>query len=255
MFVLCLLFALCLARAQYLAGKFNMRAKWNGYGAIESIQNKTADAPMAYRVLIPWLIGKPTLAKYEAFQIALITAALYSVYLAWGVPVMLVAGLLLTITFFYDYWDWTPEMIGLSLALVSFPAAMLGVVLHGMSRETAPLVGVAYALHSGDWLGGVVIAYAGFAVLWMVRKIQGKHPLYCDRWMITRNWKELKAGKPASLISVGVSALALVGAWTRIDGLVVPVLLVAGWTMAVSSETRVFSAVLPYAAAFLVGVM
>jgi len=53
-----------------------------------------------YRVLVPWLIGKPSMAKYQIFQVVLITGALYSVFLAWGLPVMIVTALFITCTFF-----------------------------------------------------------------------------------------------------------------------------------------------------------
>lgn len=250
----CLAFALCLARLQFLASR-NMNAHWNGYGVIEGVQNKRVDAPMAYRVLVPWLIGKPTMAKYQALQVTFITGALYSVYLAWGAPVMLVSCVLLAMTFYYDYWDWTAELAGFSLALVSLPLAIVGVIFHGLSRETAPLPGLVYALHFHDFLGGLIVSLTGITILLYVRIIQGKHPLYCDRWMWKRNLKELRALKLGSLFSVGLSVLALLGAWGRLGGLVVPVMLGAGWLMAVAAETRVFVPVIPYAAAFLVGVM
>ena len=83
MILICLALALCLARAQFVSAR-SMNSRWNGYGAIPSVQDKSADAPMVYRVLVPWLIGKPTMAKYQTLQVTFITAALYSVYLAWA---------------------------------------------------------------------------------------------------------------------------------------------------------------------------
>ena len=244
-----LILAFCLARVQFLSAR-SMNSHFNGYGAIAAVRAKTADAPMVYRVLVPWLIGKPTMAKYQAFQVTFITAALYSVYLAWGVPVMLVTAVLLTCTFYFDYWDWAPELLGFSLALVSLPLAIVGVVLHGLSRETAPLVGLAYGLHFRDWLGGLLVGLLGFAVLQFVRFVQGKHSLYCDRWMWRRNLAELRKPHMGSpYFSVGLSLLALAGAWLAgLDGLIVLPILGAGWTMAVAAETRVFTPVLPFAA-------
>jgi len=129
------------------------------------------------------------------------------------------------------------------------------VVLHGLSRETAPLPGLVYALHFRDVWGGLLIAAVGFTVLQFVRLVQGTHPLYCDRWMVRRNLRELRGLKLGSLFSVGVSVLSLLGAWGRLDGFIVPVILGAGWSMAVAAETRVFLPAIPYAAAFLVGVL
>jgi hypothetical protein len=244
------LLALCLARVQYMATKFNQTARWNGRGAILSVLDKTTAAPMVYRVLAAWTIGR-RLDLYQPFQFVLIWIALYSVYLAWGGTVMLITCVLLVATFWYDYWSVWPELIGFSLALVSFPLALLGVAIHGLSRETAPLCGLAYALHSGDWIGGGIISVIGFTILWLVRRIQGKHPLYCDRWMHKKNIAMLKELKPAVLISVLFSLLALAGAWGRWDGLIPLALIGAGWTMAKGDETRVFSAALPWAALLL----
>lgn len=244
------LLALCLTRVQYMATKFNQNAKWNGRGAIPSVLDKSADAPMVYRVLAAWTIGR-RVNLYQPFQFILIWLALYSVYLAWGVNVLLITCVLLVATFRYDYWDVWPEVIGLSFALVSFPLALLGVAIHGLSRETAPLCGLAYALHSGDWMGGGIISATGFAILWLVRRIQGKHPLYCDRWMIRKNLSLLKSLNVGALISVLFCLLALAGAWGRWDGLIPLALIGAGWTMAKGDETRVFSAVLPWAALFV----
>lgn len=245
---LCLILALVLARVQYLSAR-SLNSRWNGYGVIEQVQKKTIDAPMVYRVLVPWLIGKPTMAKYQAFQVALITSALYSVFLAWGLPVMLISAVLIAGTFYYDYWDWAAELIGFSLAFVSLPAALIGVVIHGLSRETAPLVGLAYALRFGDILGGILIAALGFTVLQLVRYIQGRHPLYCDRWMYRRNWLELRKPRLGTpWYSVILSVLALFGAWGYLPGLVVLPVIAAGWLMAVTAETRVFMPIIPFAA-------
>ena len=253
--ILCLALALCLARVQFLSAR-SMNSRWNGYGAIIATQQKDTDAPMVYRVLVPWLIGKPTMVKYQAFQVALITAALYSVYLAWGMPVMLVSSILIAATFYYDYWDWTAELIGFSLALVSLPLALVGVILHGMSRETAPVVGLAYMLHFHDIMGGLIVAFVGFATIKIVRFVQGKRPLYCDRWMYKRNLAELKKPRLGTpYYSVVLSLLALVGAFGRLDGLIVLPVIGAGWLMAVAAETRVFMPVIPFAAAALLKVV
>lgn len=244
--------ALCLARVQYMASKFNLHARWNGFGAIPSTFDKSADAPMVYRVLAAWALrGKQNVLQYEIFLIVLTWAALYSIYLAWNINILLITCVLLTATFWYNYWDVWPELIGLSLSLVSFPLALLGVAIHGLSRETAPLCGLAYALRSGDWIGGGIISATGFAILWLVRRIQGKHPLYCDRWMIRKNLSLLKSLNVGALVSVLFCLLALAGAWGRRDGLIPLALIGAGWTMAKGDETRIFSAALPWAALFV----
>lgn len=261
MILLTLLLALCLARVQYVACKFNQSARWNGLGAIPGVQARVAGAPMAYRVLAAWALGKHANPNwYQVFMLALIWGALYSVYLAWGSTVMLITAILLTVTFWYDYWDIWPELIGFSLALVSFPLALIGVAIHGLSRETAFLVGLVYGLHSNDWLGAAILTITGVVILALVRVIQGKHPLYCDRFMISVNKDLLIHFKPPYIlspqhISLVVCALACAGAWGRADGLIVPVLIGAGWILAKGNETRIFAAVLPYAAHLLKGLL
>lgn len=257
MVLVTLLLAVCLSRVQYLVSRGNMKARFNGFGAIPTVQDKTADAPMVYRVLVPWLLGKrATVATYNALQAILMWGALYSLFLAWGTPVMLLCAVLFTVTFYFDYWDWTAEIIGFSLALVSLPLAILGVVIHGLSRETAPLCGLVFALRFMDPAGGAVIALTGLAVLLIVRMVQGEHKLYCKRWMWQENLAMLQGGqvitgKWSIYYSLGLCGLAAAGSTGRLDGLIVPVLTMAGWGMAKANETRVFAALVPYAASFL----
>lgn len=259
--LLILILAVCLHRIQYLATRHNMKSHWNGYGSIAGVCDKSTEAPMVYRVLVPMLVGRNASAKkYEAVRFLLILAALVSVYAAWGRDVMIVTAGLLTVTFYFDYWDWCAEIIGLSLALVSLPLALAGVVIHGLSRETAPLAGLVYALHFRDPLGGAIVALLGVAVLLTVRAVQGEHKLYCKRVMWKENLAMLRGGQVITgqwsvYYSVLVSLLALAGAWGKLDGLVVPAIVGAGWAFAKANETRVFAAALPYAAAFLVGTL
>lgn len=259
--LLTLVLAVCLARIQYVATKFNMSAIWNGYGAIPTVQNKTALAPMVYRPLMGWLLGgRVTVRNYEVVRLAMMWAMLYALFLAWGLEVMLISAVLFTVTIYFDYWDWMIEVMAYSLALVSFPLALVGAAILGMSRETAPLVGFVYALHSLDFLGGAILFLVGVIVLLLVREIQGKHPLYCKRWMWQENLAMLQGGKVITgrwsvYYSLGLCILAAIGACLRPDGLLVPVLVGAGWGMAKANETRVFAGVIPYAALALSGLI
>jgi len=241
-----------------MVSKFNLLAPWSGYGAIQGVLNKDSDAPMVYRVLAAWIIGKGyQLWKYQIFMTTMIWLSLIAVYLAWGLHITLLSTILITITLWYDYWDWTAEMIGLSLALVSFPLALFGTIVHGLSRETAPLVGLVYALHSGNYLLGTILTLVALSTLFLVRMIQGRHKLYCKRWMILDNIEMFKKGNISIWLSVMISILALLGAISshRIDGLVVVILIGLGFTLAKANETRVFIGVIPYAALFLSGLL
>lgn len=252
-YLLLFLFSVCLARAQYMAAGKNIGARWNGYGAIDGVLDRTAQAPMVYRVLIPWLIGRnKSIGKYELWQTILIFASLLSLYLVYGISTLLLTLPFFIMTFWYDYWDWTLEIVGFTLAMTSLPLAAFGVVLFSLSRETAPLAGVVYALHSGDYAGGAILVLGSLAILLVVRVIQGEHELYCDRWMWRVNWELLKGGSAGAWLSVLLCVLGFLGAWGRPEFLVTPVIVAAGWLMAKGNETRVFVALAPYAA-LLVG--
>ena len=257
-----LLFAICLARVQYMVSKFNLMAPWSGYGAIQGVLDKSSDAPMVYRVLVPWILGRNyTLCKYNLVQTILIWMMLISLYLAWGLQIIFLSMVFLMITFWYDYWDWSIEVMALALALTIFPLALFGIIILGLSRETAPLVGLVYALHSGDWALGFILSVIGLWTLLIVRLIQGNHPLYCKRWMILNNIELLKKGNISAWLSIFIcllGMLALLQASSRnghLDILIVPVIAILGWTMAKGNETRVFASIIPYAALFLSGLL
>lgn len=208
---------------------------------------------------MPWLIKRnPSIGWYEIVRLLLMWGTVYSLWAAWGWEVTLVSCILLCATFFYDYWDWCGELIGLSLALVSFPLAILGLLIHAGSRETAPLVGVVYALHTGNFELGALLVIGGIVLHILLKIIQGEHKLYCDRWMWRTNLSNLRKLQPPVVlspihISVVLCIMALCGApYAGWDGLVVPVIIGAGWLMAKANETRVFSGVVPYAALVVV---
>lgn len=249
-----LIFSICLSYAQYKIARFNIGSKWNGYGVIEGVVSKNIQAPMVYRVLVPWIIGKnKTLWKYELCQTILIYCSLLSIYIAWNTLIVLISVILLTLTFWYDYWDWNIELIGFMFGLMSLPLALLGVILLGMSRETAPLIGLIYILHSHDYLGGSILILTSILILIGVRMIQGKHDLYCKRFMIVENWNLLKNYNVQAWLSVLLCTLGIIGAWNRPEFIIVPVITILGMTMAKINETRVFVGVVPYAALLISG--
>jgi hypothetical protein len=236
--------------------KFNIGSRWNGYGAIDGVLNKSSDAPMVYRVLVPWLIGRNIkLWKYNIIQTVLIYIAIISLWKVWCLNVTLITMILITLTFWYDYWDWTVELTSLSFSLVSFPLALFGALALGLSRETAPLVGIVYALHSHDYLGGLLISLIAILTLLIVHKVQGKHKLYCDRWMYKVNWKLIKSGDVKTWLSIGIILLYLPMVFIRQDAIGLLPIVLTGLTMAKINETRVFVAIVPYAAYFINGLI
>jgi len=253
-----------LERVHLKVGAFSYGIEFSGIGAIDDVLDGTAKAPMAYRVLVPWLIDLvericPTLKPhrlsvlYEPLKIALTGCALWAVAYGLGVRSALLIAAMLPATFLFDYWDWTGEMIGVALAFSGMPGwVAAGGMVAAMSRpETALLGSVVYWLETRDAAGALWGAGATLATIVAVRLITGKRELYCERWMWRQNWQDLQAilqNRPVYLgeisISLLVTVLTLVSVVSGKAGASWPVpvaLLVAGWTMARAAETRVFS--------------
>lgn len=261
--------AWALERAQLLLCAHNMGALFNGFGAIEQTNRRTALAPMAYRVLVPWLIGIlekistriSRLHYYEGIRIALNMLALWSVKMAFGWEATMVMAILLLPTFKFDYWDWAIEVSSISLAMTgNLALAIPGAILHGLSRETVILAPIAYLLKTGDIVGAAILAAAGLVPLVAVRMYVGKRNLYCKRWMIRENIalvKEFYKWTPIFfsdiMVSLVITALVIAGALVQhnITWLIPLIIMGAGWTMAKADEPRVFSAALPWVAMFI----
>lgn len=263
MLVAWLLLSVCLDRAQTLIALPNYGARWNGIGAIEETLAKTTQAPMAYRVLVPWIVGAarklgaPILETYQVLKVILMAGAFMAVHLAWGWETALVTAIILVATFQYDYWDWAPEMIGISLAIAGvFPLAIAGAVIHALSRETAMLIPLAYYLSTNNLPESLALLFVVGMILALVRFLQGKHPLYCDRWMVKRNLEGIKAIRnmrpfwlSGTFISLVICGLAAAFSLATGALAIIPLaLIVSGWTMAVAEESRVFSSVIPWVA-------
>jgi len=261
-----LLFALLIDRVQYIVAARNYRSTYSGLGAVDSVLARKALAPMAYRVLVPWLVwlGERVVPAetrkvvlYEPLKIALLWACLWAASWVLGETAALVLGLLWLATLLFDYWDWAVETLALILALSgALPAALVGAALLALSRETAPLVAVTYGFATGDWRGAALVLALALALMALVRLWAGRKKLYCERWMWRRNWRELKAAmrvQPVYLNNMAMTVLVTVlTLWAVAQGLPawpVPLaLLAAGWSMAVAAETRVFAGCLIWVA-------
>lgn len=263
-------FAFLIERVQVVITGKNYGARWNGYGAINGTINKTADAPMVYRVLVPWIIGALErihprvklcrLEIYEALKIILIGLAFWSINRAWNFNTAILVAAILPITFRFDYWDWSAELAGVAMAMTGeVPLAIIGATIAGLSKETAPLVPLAYLSVTGDVpIAVILMFYVG--ILWvLIRMVQGEHKLYCDRWMVKRNLQELKRwkSKPVFLsdmaMSIAITVLAIIAMLHFQPGWIIPLAIIgAGWTLAVGAETRIFVVALPWIAGMFV---
>lgn len=259
-----------LERAQFVMCAGNYGTIYNGVGAVEQTIKRTAMAPMAYRTLVPWMIwlierlGVQDLYRYFVYQVikwAVNSLAIYCVALAFGWPAAVVTMVLLLLTFRYDYWDWSVEMAAICAGMSgNLPLTMVLAGLHGLSRETALLTPVAYYLATGDWRGAVYVGCAAVGALLLVRFAVGKRPLYCKRFMWRENLKaitEIFKWYPFfhgdTLISIVITILSILSILSMPTGWpIVLVILAAGWMMGKSDEARIFSAALPWVAAWIV---
>jgi hypothetical protein len=267
--------AIALERIELKMSAATIGSKYNGYGAIDAVLERRALAPMAYRVLVPWLVGlveriAPKLKAhrfpwlYMVAKIALLTGALYATSLALGTKGALIVAALLPMTFYFDYWDWMGELAGVALALTgNLPAAMIGGVIAGWSKETAALAPLTYGLLTRDVRGTVLVGCTTAAALIIARLWGGAQPLYCQRFMVRENWGDLRhitRNRPVYLgelaMSLVITGLVLVAVVSGAAGPTWPVplaLLAAGWTMARAAETRIFASTLLWIAMLLGG--
>jgi hypothetical protein len=204
---------------------------------------------MRYRVLVPWLLGGKTsrvaVVAYTLIKAILLGAVLWTSQRVLGNWVWL--ALIIMATWQFDYWEQYAELFGILGMLSGEPwLIIVSAVVWGLSKETAWAL-IPMALVTGYWG-----ALSGVAVLILVRLVQGKAPLYCERWTFwTRNWTDLKAmqerGDPYPLVAIVWSLAALASLlWGDQMSVVlqrtawmVPVYLVTAWTMARPREIRI----------------
>jgi hypothetical protein len=277
--ILALALAFCFERAHMIIAAPNYGSAWNGFGAIQLTYERKTKAPMAYRVLMPFFVIaverafhlplKRRIDIYQAGKVLLTALAFYAVGLAWSPLVAAVTCVLMLLTVRFDYWSYAGELAGIALACTGDPAlAVLGVFVHGLSKETAPVAPVAYLLTTGDGYGAGALMILTAAVMGSVRLIVGKRPGYTSLNKLAENWKRLTARDGGRLIlflyqpavysdlalALIVSILTLTTVLTFPPGWIIPlVILGAGWTLALADEVRVFTAVLPWIAAWMIG--
>lgn len=256
------------AGAMQAAAK-NYGSRYNGLGALEGTWKMTNQAPMAYRVLMAWLVAwLPNglqLHVYQAVKTLALACGLWLVGLGLGTAAALGLAGLLAITFRYDYWDWEIEILCIGLALTGdFRLALVGAIVWGLSRETAPLAGVVFWLREPDLHGAGAVAVTAGLVMLAVRMAVGEKELYCERVMVRRNLANLKHawdnrqnpmaawGHPGR--AVFITLLGLGAAVSQALGWPVIILsLAAGWIFALADEVRVFTPALVFISGWLWG--
>lgn len=256
-------------KVQMLISAFNYNADFNGFGVIDMVNKKEIKAPMAYRVLVPWLVGwiektfkidfKYRVFIYQALKAFFVMLAAWSVIHVYGLLIALITFMLLLLTVQFDYWDWSIELAAIVLASGGmFIPALIVAILFALSRETAPITALVYFSMTLDLVGSAIILVATLAVLGAVRLYIGKRNLYCKRVMVRENIKLFKnffKWKPLLYAPLTVTTMISIAA--IISVIVNPrywyilIIVAAGLILAKADEPRVFSACLPFIALML----
>lgn len=189
MFLFWLLIAWVLDHTQIIIEACNYGQPWNGVGAIDSVLDKTALAPMAYRPMMAWLVGLgeklcPRLRAnrvgylYEPFKIIMMAVALGSFHKllglwfnpGWAVTGTLLAGALWTLTWLFDYWSLFPEWAAVCLAIYGAVAGWptWAMILVGCvcltAKETVAITPLLYLSAGGQPMTALAMTLAEGAV-------------------------------------------------------------------------------------------
>lgn len=258
-------------RAQMGLSATNYNALYNGYGVIDLVNKREIKAPMAYRVLVPWLVGwiettfkvkkEYRVIVYQNIKMLFVMLAAWSVIHVYGIVICLLTFTILLLTIQFDYWDWPIELAAVVLASGGhFVPALIVALLFALSRETAPITALIYFVATLDILGSLVILMVTLLVMVEVKKTIGDRPLYCKRFMFYDNLKLYKnffKWKPILYSPITVTAVLTLG--SLISVIINPqywyvlILLVAGWILAKADEPRIFSSIVPFIAIMIGG--
>lgn len=200
-------YAWILDYAQYKMSRDNYGQLWNGYGAIDSVLNKRAYAPMLYRVFIPYLFaGLRRLVGsrgynisemynlytiYEPLKIILMWLNLvcFHLYLSTFLfPFEAIMGTTLlavfwVVTFLYDYIDCYVEGIFFSLFALftltgQFEWLCVVMILGAFNKETSILAVPFYFLFTFDLIGSLILVGLFGLVYVALKLVQGTNEHY-----------------------------------------------------------------------------
>ena len=271
--IIAVIVGLCFDRAQMQISGPNYGSLYNGYGAIELTAKKAIKAPMAYRVLVPFLvtwivkafkiIPKYHVFVYQAIKAFFVVVAAFSVVQVFGYTAMFLTFSILLLTIQYDYWDWPIELAAVVFAAggLYLPTIILA-ILFSMSRETSIVIGPIFYASTGNLSFSMGLLVLTISTILAVRLIVGKQELYCKRYMWNYNiglFKNFFKWKPFLYSPLFVSAAITIG--TVLTILIKPqfwfisILLVAGWILAKADEPRIFSSCVPFIAVLIGGVI
>lgn len=217
--------------ADFHMTKGNLGAIWNGVGAIPSVLDGSAQSPMQYRVLVPWICGFLSrwlghgnhkfayLHIYLRVKWVAIVAALWCAHWYFGQICLSpdLATAILAAYFvwaaIYDYADVYVEIALLSAAFASLGteyallAAAVIAFVAALNRETAVLIPMVLIL-SGAVQDAVIVSVFFAAGVILPAQVYGKKKRYCSWFMWRENLMTIRAtfarGKPFLLNEYGL---------------------------------------------------
>jgi len=188
---------------------FNNNVRWNGYGSMLYVLRGEAQAPMQYRVLIPWLwklFGKRGKPAYNFIKGIGLWLALYGFAMFCEVagvePLVGVLFLAAVIpaTFLFDYADCYYEFGFLAIAytlsigyVADFNLVWLIVLtfLATINRETGVFIPIGYLILNGGIVGTIALGATWLVSYIIPRLYYGRKGRYCGAVMFKENWKFL----------------------------------------------------------------
>lgn len=262
--------AFAIDRVQLKLGERNYGSRFNGIGCIDDVNQRRAQAPMAYRVLYPWLIGliehiiprvrkHRLVALYEPLKVLSIALLMALMAQVLGATTALVFAILVAATFHYDYWDWPFEVMAIVAGMSGDPLLTLGAcLLAALSRETAILGALAYFCTTLDYYHAALLAIVVLCIQMAVRLYVGPQRKYWSDNMLLVNWNDIRElfdnhpfyfGEIAMAIIITLATIASIV--SGLSGPAWPVaiaVILASWTLARVSETRVLASCLVFVA-------
>lgn len=201
-----LLAFICLAviYADFRMTKHNMGVQWNGIGCVDNVNNGIADAPMQYRVLVPWLcrLFRGVNGYLYLRMLSICFAIVSADYYFQDILATAMLGFFFVLAALYDYTDGYIEVGLFALAFTMLDSIWLIPItlLATLNREVGVFIPIACLLSGYIQLAGLVFFF-GFVTGYIIpRLVYGDHQRYCEFFTLKRNLQTIKAefttGKP-----------------------------------------------------------
>lgn len=184
----------------------NWGTQFNGIGSVGLVNAGHSQAPMQYRVLIPWIcsLWKSDLTYHALRWVAVIGSFAASALYFMAIGINVGVGLLLLAAYFvyaalYDYTDGYLEVafdalcFYLLLQQPPFYAVLIGIitVVATLNRETAAVIPLAAILLMN--IPAFIASSAGFIVGYIIPRIKYGHKgRYCAFSQISNNMKSMR---------------------------------------------------------------